>query len=58
MRKGSSAMTGSMWYIKFSYKYHIVENFCIFALAALNAHNSKTRLSEPKILYQEIDHKV
>ena len=47
MWKHSIAMTGFMWYKKFLYGYHSVENR-FFALAALDSNKTKTRLSEPK----------
>ena len=51
MRKRSSAMTGLMWYVKFSYRYHSAEDN--FLLASLKANNTKMRFSKLQVLYQK-----
>ena len=52
MQKLSSGMTSLMWCIKPLNRYTYI-NYA-FALAALNANNTKTRVSEPYALYQKM----
>ena len=45
-----NAMIVLMWYIKYLYRYHGVEDK-FFALASLNVNNMRMRPSEPQGLY-------